>query len=278
MDAMTAIDRFFQPGVELPVMPELAARLLKSFANDELTLGELADIIGQDVALATRLIRMANSAQLGLRSQVSGLRDASAMVGMNRLRGMALAACLAGAFPNPPGFDRHRFWGQNLATSGHARTLATLLGLHADTLATAGLVLRAGTLLMLIAEPGQTGLVEALAAAPDTVFELERQHFGCCHTDLSAELAVRWRFPTAMVDALQTAGDPLASQPLSRSGAALRLASVLADAGTEGLDPVDAMVDCQAPLVERLRLDLGQLRSRLQPHEVLTAAAVELVD
>ena len=69
-----------------------------------------------------------------------------------------------------------------------------------------------------------TVLVEELAGPPDSVFEVEKLNFGCTHAEVSAELAVRWRFHADVVDALFTAGDPLAAQPFSHMGGLLRVA------------------------------------------------------
>lgn len=274
---LSAIDRFFAHPAALPALPEIARHLLATFARDDVSLGELDALIGQDPALATRLLRLANSARYQARSRVTRLRDAAARVGLGALRGLALSACLVDAFPNPPGFDRRRFWGQSLATSSHARTLAGVLDLDRDTAEVAGLVLRAGQLLMLMTEPGTVALVESLSAAPDSVFELERQHFGCSHAEVTAELAVRWRLPTALVDTIYTAGDPLAAQPFAPPGAALRLASVLADAGHDGLDPVAALAQAQPLLLERLRLDPQCLVEMIEPQVRIAAALGELL-
>lgn len=271
------IDRFFLNPAALPSMPEIARHLLDSFGRDDLSLGELATVIAKDQALAAKLLRLANSARYNPRATVTSLKDAAATIGLTQLRGLALSACLVNAFPRPAGFDRHRFWCQSLATAGHARMLAGLLDLDGDVAETAGLVLRAGELLMLMAEPGYVALVEAMSGAPDSVFELERLHFGCSHAEVTAELAVRWRFPTAMVDALHTASDPLHAQPFSADGAVLRLASVLAEAGHDGRPAIDALQAAQGALLARLHLEPAAIAARLQPHALLTAPVDELI-
>jgi len=272
-----ALQRFFHATLDLPTLPEIARRLMATFQREDVSLRELVALMAQDTALSARLLRLANSARYAPRERLTRLQDAAAMVGLGPLRGMALGACLAQAFPPMPGFDRLRFWRQNLATAGYARWLAGTLSLDADMAEVAGLVLRSGELLMLLAEPGMTTLVESLTDLPDSIFELQRLHFGCTHAELSAELAVRWHFPTAIVDALYTAADPLAAQPFSAEGAVLRAASVLADAGDDGLDPLAALAEVQPLLVQGLGLDLAALAPRLPAFSLLTAPATELL-
>jgi len=105
---MAAIDRFFASAHSLPALPEVALKLFDTFGREQTTLGEVADLISKDTALSMRVLRMANSARYGMRRQVGHLQDAAALLGLDALRGLALTACLADAFPRPAGFDRRR--------------------------------------------------------------------------------------------------------------------------------------------------------------------------
>lgn len=271
------VNRFFDHNTDLPTLPEVAQRLLTTFGRDDVSLRELAALIGQDPALTARLLRLANSVRYRPRERITGLQDAAALIGLGPLRSLAMGACLARAFPALPGFDRLRFWRQNLATAAYSRWLASTLGLDTDIAEVAGLVLRSGELLMLMAEPGTASLVESLAGVPDSIFELQRLHFGCTHAELSAELAVRWHFPAAIIDTLYTAGDPLSALPFSAEGAVLRAASVMADAADDGLEPLLALQEFQPALVLALDLDLDALGARLPDFAMVASSAGEML-
>lgn len=271
------VTRFFDNTADLPTLPEVAQRLMSTFGRDDVSLRELATLIGQDTALTVRLLRLANSVRYRPRERITRLQDAAALIGLGPLRSLAMGACLARAFPALPGFDRLRFWRQNLATAAYSRWLASTLGLDTDIAEVAGLVLRSGELLMMMTEPGTATLVESLAGAPDSIFELQRLHFGCTHADLSAELATRWRFPTAVVDTLFTAGEPLAAQPFLAEGAVLRAASVMADAADDGFEPLLALQEFQPALVLALGLDLESLGARLPDFAMVTCSAGEML-
>jgi HD-like signal output (HDOD) protein len=271
------VNRFFDNAADLPTLPEVAQRLIATFGRDDVSLRELAALIAQDTALTARLLRLANSVRYRPRERITRLQDAAALIGLGPLRSLAMGACLARAFPAMPGFDRLRFWRQNLATAAYSRWLASTLGLDTDNAEVAGLVLRSGELLMLMADPGTAALVESLAGAPDSIFELQRRHFGCTHAELSAELATRWHFPSAIVDTLYTAGDPLSAQPFSTEGAVLRAASVMADAVNDGLEPLLALQEHQPVLVLALGLDLDALGPRLPDVTEIESSVGELL-
>ena len=274
---MPVTDRFFTNAAALPAMPEVAHRLLRSFNDDNISLGQLSALIGQDQSLSVKLLRLANSARYSPRQAIATLQDAAGAVGLNSLRDLALSACVAGAFPNPPGFDRLRFWRQCMATAGHARTLALACDLNPDEAYLAGMVLRTGELLMLMSDPEAIGLAESLAHLPDSLMDHERLLLQCTHAEVSAELARRWKFPEQMVVALNAAADPLAAKPFSRLGAVLRLAAVMSEAGDRQLPAVTTMLDTQGPLIEHLHLDLDWLAQHLMPYDALTQGVEHLL-
>ena len=271
------VNRFFTHTTDLPTLPEVAQRLMATFGHEDVSLRDLAALIAQDPALTARLLRLANSVRYRPRERITGLQDAAALIGLGPLRSLAMGACLARAFPALPGFDRLRFWRQNLATAAYARWLASTLALDTDIAEVSGLVLRSGELLMLMAEPGTASLVESLVGEPDSIFALQRLHFGCTHADLSAELAVRWRFPPTLIDTLYTAGDPLAAQPFSAEGAVLRAASLMADAADDGMDPLLALLEFAPALVRALGLDLDALGARLPDFALVVSSAGEML-
>lgn len=129
------MNRFFDHAIDLPTLPEVAQRLIASFGRDEVSLHELAALIGQDPALTARLLKLANSVRYRPRERITRLPDAAAMIGLGPLRSLAMGACLARVFPLLPGFDRLRFWRQNLATAAYSRWLASTVGLDTDTAA-----------------------------------------------------------------------------------------------------------------------------------------------
>lgn len=278
---MPTVDRYFANPAALPSMPEIAHRVLRACSQPDVSLTSLSGLIGRDQGLTVKLLRMANSARFSPRQSIATIQDAAAAVGLQNLRDLTLAACVAGAFPATPGFDRLRFWRQSLATAGHARTLAQACGLDADAAYLAGLVLRTGELLMLMVDPGPTLQAEALAhqpgSLPDSLMDHERSLLQCTHAEVSAELARRWKFPPALVTALAAAADPLAARPFSRLGGVLRLAQVMSEAGDRQLPALTTLLDTQRPLVEHLRLDLDWLGSHMSPYEALTEGVDQLL-
>lgn len=274
---MHATDRYLHNPDALPVMPELANRLMRTLEREDTSLVEVAALIERDPSLTVKVLRLANSAAVGATRSVANIRDAANLIGMRRLREMSLAACVANLFPNKVRFDRERFWRHGLATAGHAKVLAGLCKLDPDTAYIAGLVMRIGRVLMLMVEPEIVARCDELNDAPDSLIGHEVEWLGCSHLEVSAALAQRWNFPKEIVDALVAARDPLAAYPFSPLGAVLRLASTLADAGDLQLNDLETLVSLQPELMARMDLDAEELAGRLLPWDQLTAGVDQLL-
>jgi len=274
---MNASDRYLHNPDALPVMPELAVRLMRTLENEDTSMSEVAELIERDPSLAVKVLRVANSAAVGASREVGNLRDAANLLGMRRLRDLSLAACVSNIFPKDGQFDRERFWRHGMATAGHAKVLAGLCGIDPDTAYIAGLVMRIGRVLMLMVEPEIVARCDELNDTPDSLIGHEMEWLGCSHLEVSAALARRWDFPKEIVDALVAARDPVAATPFSVLGAVLRLASTLADAGDLQLAEVDTAVAMQSEVMARLDLSAEDLAENLLSWESLTQGVSELL-
>jgi HD-like signal output (HDOD) protein len=274
---MNASERYLENPNALPVMPELAVRLMRTLEREDTTLTEVAALIERDPSLAVKVLRVANSAAVGAQREVANLRDAANLIGMRHLRDLSLAACVTNLFPKDGQFDRARFWRHGVATAGHAKVLAGLCDINPDTAYMAGLVMRIGRVLMLQVEPEIVARCDDLNDAPDSLIGHEIEWLGCSHLEVSAALAKRWNFPKEIVDALVAARDPLAASPFSVLGAVLRLASTLADAGELKLPELDSLIAVQAELMARMDLTAEDLAEHLLPWDVLTQGVDQLL-
>jgi len=274
---MNASDRYLHNPDALPVMPELAMRLMRTLEREDTSMSEVAALIERDPSLSVKVLRVANSAGVGAQREVANMRDAANVLGMRRLRDLSLAACVSNLFPKDGQFDRPRFWRHGLATAGHAKVLAGLCGIDPDTAYIAGLVMRIGRVLMLMVEPEIVARCDELNDSPDCLIGHEIEWLGCSHLEVSAALAKRWNFPNEIVDALVAARDPLSAVPFSVLGAVLRLASTLADAGDLQLAEIDTLVAMQSEVMARLDLSADEVAQHLLSWETLTLGVDQLL-
>lgn len=256
---MTPLESFFN-SVRLPPVTEVAQALIRTLDNEQAAIAEIRDLIAEDPALTARLLRLANSAQFGLRRGVGTLDEAIAMVGVAQVRNLSLGACLNDSFPRVAGLDRLTLWRNSTVCAGYAQWLATHLGINGQVAWLTGLMLRLGELLMAQVRPETLPSIERQPCPPGERWVRQKQQVGFTEGEITAELARRWNFPMQMVQALQRSADPLTEQAFSRLGAVIHLAAWLADATADpqanrGADGAEVLADLPADVVEILALD-----------------------
>lgn len=237
---MSDLSVFFQT-VKLPVMSEVAHALIRTLNDEDASGEQVAAIIAKDSALTVKLLRMANSASFGLTRNVSTLGDAISLVGMARVRTLALATAMGDAFPVIPGLDRKEFWQSCMVSAGYAQWMSAHLGMDGSQAWLASMMARLGELMIAQAQPATLAEIEKLPRQPGGRWEREQRLVGFNEAQITAELARRWNFPAEIVQALIASSDPLAARPFIRLGAIVHLAMLLADMPAGGAEMVDAL-------------------------------------
>lgn len=256
---MSRVSHFFPFSLVLPNMPGVAAQLIRSINDDNMSLTALAELIGKDPSLSATVLRIANTARYSPLRSVSNLREATATLGMTTLRNLALATCMSKAFPAVAGLDRRRFWCRGIATAHYAALVGRATLVDPDVAYLGGLMLQAGQLLMMQIEHKGVVELEAHIQQPGDRFRVEQQRWQCTHGDVTAELAKRWKFPDTLLVGFETASRPLEANPFSSLGAVLHVAALLAEAVVLEAPPIESLERAAPELVARLHLNLEWL-------------------
>ena len=95
----------------LPTLPEVALKVRQRSADPDISLPQMAELIGQDPALAARMIKVANSAFMGRSIKVNTLNQAVTRIGLSQIRNIAIAMALEQVF-----VSKHKLVQQQLDT------------------------------------------------------------------------------------------------------------------------------------------------------------------
>lgn len=210
----------------LPPAPKVASRLIETLDNPDTDLETLAELIETDPVLTAKIIRQANSAFFGLLRPVNHPRQAISMLGLVKVRAMALAALLQDGFHHAPGIDLELFWRYSLTTANLARYVAAPLGVEDNAVYTAGLIHAIGELMMHVGMPEPMAELDSKTSP----FELrraaaEKAVFGYTYADVGAALAREWRFPNRMAAGLEHQLDPFSHSNIEPIAAVVHLAA-----------------------------------------------------
>jgi diguanylate cyclase (GGDEF)-like protein len=213
----------------LPSLPAVAMQIVELAQQPEAELGQIARVISLDPALATKLLRIANSPLYASKRRVDNLRQALTLLGLNATLSLALGFTLDHSIQKPWGqrFDYRSVWRRSILAATACRCLGEWSGMpRSEDLMLAGLVQDIGILALGQLEPERYG--QLLAGAGDNVrlVELEREQFGTDHARIGARLATMWNLPEYLADAI---GESESEHPRGEVALCVALSGPIAD-------------------------------------------------
>jgi two-component system cell cycle response regulator len=241
----------------LPSPKGVAMAILDATRQPECAVKDVVPLVQMDPAMAGRILRYANAAALGRQRHVASIKHAITLLGMFRVRQIALAFALIDQYRVGAcsGFDYPGYWSVSLATGIAAQHLASYASSPPDESFTCGLLSGVGRLALATAFPAEYGRI--LSGRPDekTLREAELTQFGIEHAALSAEMLSTWGLPDIFAAAVRCHEDPAAGQciPGSRAFAltaalhfALRIGLLLAQDEAERWTHVPSLFNAAA--------------------------------
>jgi HD-like signal output (HDOD) protein len=239
----------------------VAAQLVSVANSEDTSAKELSRILASDVALASRVMKLANSAYFGMRGRVTSLQFAVTVVGFTTVRTMATVALTDLDDESRLPED---FWDFTTHLALAASSLAPRFGERPQDALCLGLLAQLGAALLF--HNDSEGYAEIAAAQPTFPGRraAETRRYGINSLRLTAVALEQWGFPSTMLVPLQHVDDYRAME-----GALLRTSFELAARlTTENYDPVPVVrVSCGqlreddvVPVLDVVRSDADELR------------------
>ena len=227
---------------ELPAFPKVVVRLLDALEDDAATIGTLAHHVESDPVVTARVMSLANSAALGGHAgrTVTNVETAASMIGIARIREIALAVSLA-KFAQDCKVSAG-YWEHSVAVGVCVQELAKHTRLSLDYAFVAGLLHDIGQLWLSSFYPQEFARCrQAVAMEQATVIEAESLEFGVDHSQIGAWMVEQWDLPSSMAAAVlyHHAPDECAADNLV---AATHVGEVLANALDLGGRPENQVV------------------------------------
>lgn len=189
----------------LPSLPMVAVQVLRLSQSDA-SISGIATVIEKDPALASKILKVANSSLFGMPRQISSVQQAMVILGLRTVKVLALTFSLVEAVQNQEagGFDHQAFWRTSLTNAVSARLLAHhLKSPQPDEAFVTALLTDIGMLAAFHADRQAYREVLAESASRDLpVHVVEQERFGATHEFFSSQLLDAWGLPDKMVAAV----------------------------------------------------------------------------
>ena len=239
----------------------VAAQIVSVANSDETSAKALARILASDIALAGRVMKLANSAYFGMRGRVTSLQFAVTVVGFTTVRTMATVA-----LTNLDDESRlpENFWNVTTSLALAASTLAPRFGERPQDSLCLGLLAQMGAALLHHNDPD--GYAEIYESQPTYRGRrvAEARRYGINSLRLTSVALDQWGFPASLTTPLNDVDDLQAP-----NGGLLRAAfEVAARLTTEDYEEVPIVrltggllrEDDLVPVLDQVRAEAAELR------------------
>lgn len=198
---------------DLPTLPTVVSRILQYVSDPTSSAKGLSELISHDQSLTVKVLRVVNSAFYGFPKKISSLHQATAILGYNAIKNMALSVAVFGAFGkdgDSPDFDREGFWRHSIAVGVIARLMARKIRFHeVEEAFIAGLIHDVGK--VLLDQYLHDDFIQCVRLAREKnllILSAERAHFGFDHCDVGGFLAKRWNLSETLSEVLTYHNSP----------------------------------------------------------------------
>ena len=202
MTQMTAAE-FVSEAKDLPVMPPMAAEIMRKAEDPDCDVKSIADLISRDAALAVRVLKIANSSFYSMPRKIESIHQAVVLLGFTTLRSVVVAASLKDVFARY-GLSERLLWEHAVAAACGASTIANHVGgFTPDEVFIGGLLHDVGKLVMHSeAERKYQEVMRAVYADESTSIEAELEVFGFDHAEVGRLTLAKWALPDRLVNGI----------------------------------------------------------------------------
>jgi putative nucleotidyltransferase with HDIG domain len=257
--------RLVQRVVDLPTLPIVVPQVLRLVEDQRSSASDLARVIGSDQALATRILRLANSAFYGFRREIVTINHAVVLLGFDTVKSIVLAATVFETLSEGDvvsNFNRAQFWLHVGCAAAAARRVARALRVADPEAAFVGGLLHdlGKVVLDRFFHRRYADAARMAAETPCLIREAETALFSVNHAEVGRWLAERWRFPAAIVEPVAFHHQPAAASPSQRAlTTVVHLADILTrnagiGSGGDGLVPLP-----DADVMQRLKVGPAEM-------------------
>lgn len=199
----------------LPPFPNTILELSAILNKPSVDVKRAGKVIRADPSLSAHVLRLCNSPMFGLRTRVISIEQATILIGMDRLRSLAMTCSLVdySGFGLPRN-QVNKFWQHSFLAALLSEYLAKETNYcEKEQAYIAGLLHDIGQLpqWMLAAEEKS----EKRTTPPEHWVDntvVERDHFGMDHCEIGSSMAVTWNFMPSFIDVLGFHHEPLEAQ------------------------------------------------------------------
>ena len=220
-------------GVSLCTLPSMVLEINETINRPSSSAKDIANVIGKDISLSVRLLKIVNSAMYGYPSRIDNLSRAVLIVGTRQLGALAMGIKVVTVFKSIPSdlIDMESFLKHGVACGIICRILAGFKNIqNSERLFVSGLIHDIGRLILYNQLPDEArGAIVKARRDSELLYRVEHEIMSCDHSRIGGSLLKKWKLPVSIENVVTHHHAPSRSKdPLEPS--LVHLADLMANA------------------------------------------------
>ncbi len=249
--------------IDIPTLPVVYQELFRKMQDPQVAVPEIAEIITQDQALATKILHLVNSAFYGYKQEIKTIARAVVILGFQAVRSAALATSVFDYFKDEQSsssIDMTKFWEHSVAVAAACKVIAGASGIRQQEEAfVVGLLHDVGKLIEKRHFSDDFDEVVKVAGQQKlSWYDCEKQLFQINHATIAKVLFRAWSFPPSVVEAVFLHHAPESSQQHPQLTALVHLADLYSYELGYGAPGAEPPGQCSRAATDLLGLDLAR--------------------
>jgi HD-like signal output (HDOD) protein len=201
---MTNVKKILQKVKELQPIPTMVHKVLSLAADPDCSIADLIKLVQHDPAITANLLRICNSAHMGLAMKIDSVQQAVTILGLQRVVELVLSQNLTAHLTKAQkGYQMEKgdLWKQSVAAAMVARTLAERRDIYAlPAVYTAALLKDIGKVILHEYVADRLDKIQHKVNEEGASFlDAEKACIGMDHATLGGIMAKEWNFSPHMV-------------------------------------------------------------------------------
>lgn len=250
MNRQAALRKTIESITSLPTLPMVADRISRLLENPQTTAEEIGKAITVDQSLASKVLKLVNSAFYGFPGKISTITHAIVILGFSTIKNIVLTTSIFEAFRRTgrsrDNFKIEDFWYHSIACGAACQSIAKHIGFEqVETCFIAGLVHDIGKTILCHYTPDEFAqIIEKSLGENRLFYDVERELFDITHAEIGSILAQRWKLPDDLRAAIEYHHTPSPSRESYTICAIVHCADILIralDMGNGGDNQIPAI-------------------------------------
>jgi HD-like signal output (HDOD) protein len=234
----------------LPSHPVVIERITRLLSNPRTSAEDIGKAMTTDQSLATKALKLVNSAFYGFPGRISTLSHAIVILGFSTIKNIVLTASIFDSFRGKgmdvEGFNLERLWYHSIACGAAAQAIAkTVGGSEKEECFIAGLIHDIGKIILCHYLPDDFKSVIVHTRTNNVLFyESEKALFDTCHDEIGGYLVQCWNLPKNLQNAARYHHQPSPAHDHYQTSAIVHAADIFVralDYGNGGDDKMPVM-------------------------------------